>query len=74
MRLRRSACPLGGAVCRAHVQYFAFAPSASEMAVGLWPFCILLFIIAPTAIQFLVPLAVSFMLEIGLGCTSRSVC
>ena len=36
-RLRLSAQPLGGAVCRGHVQYSAFAPSSSEVAVGLWP-------------------------------------
>lgn len=38
-----SACPLGGAVCRDHVQLPAFAPGSSEVALGLWPFCILLF-------------------------------
>ena len=35
-------------MCRGQVQYPAFVPGTSEMAVGLWPFCILLFIIAPT--------------------------
>ena len=37
---------LGGPVCRDHVWYSAFALGASEAAVGFWPFCILLFIIA----------------------------
>ena len=45
--LRWSAHPLGGALCRDHTQYPAFAPSTSEVAVGFWPFCILLFIIFP---------------------------
>ena len=40
--------PLGGAVRTDHAQYPAFAPGTSEVAVGLWPFCIL-FIIARTA-------------------------
>ena len=44
-----SAHPLGGAVCRDHAQYPVFAPGTSETAVGLWPLCILLFVIAPTA-------------------------
>ena len=35
-------------MCKGQVQYPAFVPGTSEMAVGLWPFCILLFIIAPT--------------------------
>lgn len=43
--LRRSADPFGGVVYRAHAQYPAFAPGASEVVVGFWPFCILLFII-----------------------------
>ena len=30
--------PLGGAVCRRHVQYPAFAPSSLEVAVGLLVF------------------------------------
>ena len=47
--LRWSAHPLSGAVCRGHGQFLAFAPSSSGMAVGLWPFCILLFTIAGTA-------------------------
>ena len=46
--LRWSAHPLGGTVCRDHVQDPAFALGTSEMAVDLWPFCILLFIIAST--------------------------
>ena len=46
--LRCSAPLLGGAVCRGHSQYPAFAPSTSVMTVGLWRFCILLFIIAPS--------------------------
>ena len=36
-----SAHPLGGAVCRNHAEYPAFAPGISEAAVGFWPFCIL---------------------------------
>ena len=32
--------PCGGAMCRDHAQYPAFAPGTSEVAVGLWPFCI----------------------------------
>ena len=47
--LRWSAYPLGGAVRRDCAQDPAFALSSSEMTVGLWPFCILLCIIAPTA-------------------------
>ena len=39
---------LDGAVCRHHAKYPNFAPGTLEMAVGLWPFCILLFIIDPT--------------------------
>ena len=35
--------PRGGAVCGA--QYPPFAAGASEVATGLWPFCILLNII-----------------------------
>ena len=38
--LRWSAHSVGGAVCRHHVKYPAFAPSASEMAVGFWPFLV----------------------------------
>ena len=38
--------PPGGAVRRNCVQYPAFAPSTSEVAVGLCPSCILLIIIA----------------------------
>ena len=48
-RLRWSAPALGGAVCRDHAQCPVFAPGTSEMAVGSWPFCILLSVIAPTA-------------------------
>ena len=33
-------------MCRDHVQLPAFAPSTPEVAIGLWPSCILLFIIA----------------------------
>lgn len=37
--LRRSAHPLGDAVCRGHAQYPAFAPGSSEMAAGVfWSF------------------------------------
>ena len=46
-RLRWSAYPRGGAVCRHHVQYPAFAPGTSDVSVGFWPFYILLFIICP---------------------------
>ena len=31
-----SAHPLGGAVCRGHAQYPAFAPGSLEVAVGLF--------------------------------------
>ena len=37
-RLRRSPHLLGGAVCRHHVQYPAFAPGTSEVAAGFWSF------------------------------------
>ena len=43
--LRLSAHPLGGAVCRVHVQYPAFAPD-TLLLLGVWSFCIL-FIICP---------------------------
>ena len=36
---------LDGAVCRDHAKYPIFAPGTLEVAIGLWPFCILLFII-----------------------------
>ena len=36
--LRWSAHPLGGAVCRVHGLYSAFAPSSSEVAVGFLVF------------------------------------
>ena len=39
---------LDGAVCRDHAKYPIFAPGTLEVAIGLWPFCILLFIIDPT--------------------------
>ena len=40
---------LGGALCRGDRTVSpAFAPSPSEVAVGLWRFCILLFINALT--------------------------
>lgn len=42
--LRWSAQPLGGAVCRDQAQHPVFAPSTSEVAVGFWSFCILLFL------------------------------
>ena len=45
-------------MCRDHAQYPAFIPGTSEVAVGLWPFCILLFIICPICVcmqLFLVP-------------------
>ena len=35
--------PPGGAVCRDRARDPAFAPSTSEVAVGFWPFCVLLF-------------------------------
>ena len=41
-----SAHPGVGAACRDHAQDPAFASSTSEVAVGFWPFCSLLF--APT--------------------------
>lgn len=37
--------PLGGAVCRDHEQYPALVPGSSEVAIGFWSFCILLFMI-----------------------------
>ena len=45
---RWSAHPLGGAECRDHTHHLAFAPIISEMGVRLWPFRILLFVIAWT--------------------------
>ena len=33
-----SAHPRGGAVCKDHAEYPAFAPGISEVAVGFWPF------------------------------------
>lgn len=40
--LRRSAHPLGDAVCRGHAQYPALAPGSSVMAAGVFrSFCIL---------------------------------
>ena len=51
--LRCPADPFGDAVCGDHVQYPAFAPSTSEVAVRFRPFCILLFIICMQL--FLVP-------------------
>ena len=46
--LRWSVCPHGGALRRDHMQFPAFAPSTSEVAIGLWLSCILLFILALT--------------------------
>ena len=46
--LRWSAHPFGGVECWGHAQYFAFAPSSSEVAVVVffcflfWSFCILI--------------------------------
>ena len=37
-RLRWSAHPLGGAVCRDHAQYPVFAPGSSKVAVGFLVF------------------------------------
>ena len=34
-------------MCRNHAQYLAFAPGTSEVAAGVWLFCILLFIVCP---------------------------
>ena len=52
-----SVCCLGGAVCRDHVQYPAFAPGTSETAVGFWLSCILYIICPPCACMqlFLAP-------------------
>ena len=47
--LRWPGHPLAGSVCRDQVQDPAFAPGTSEVAVGLWPFCILLFIFCPSS-------------------------
>ena len=38
---------LGGAGCRDQAQWPAFALGTSEVAVGLWPFCVLLSKICP---------------------------
>ena len=46
--LRWAARLHGGAVGRDHVRFPAFAPSTSEVASGLWPSCISLFIITLT--------------------------
>ena len=43
-----SAHPCSGAECEDHSQSPAFALGSSEVAVGLWPFCILLLIVVPT--------------------------
>ena len=66
-RLRWSAHPRGGAVCRDHAQYPAFALSTSEMAVCLWLFCILLFIITLTVhvCSYFQPLIVSLYSVVG---------
>ena len=56
--LLESAHTFCGAVCRNHAQYPTFAPGTSEMAVGFWPFYVLLFITCPTCAcmqLFLVP-------------------
>ena len=48
--LRCFAQPFGGAECRGHVQYPAFAPSSSEVAAEFfWSFCIFFPEFAPTA-------------------------
>ena len=59
----------GGAACGDHAQFPAFAPGTSEMSVGLWPFCILLFIIAPTThvcsyFQFLCVLLLQMFVQV----------
>ena len=46
--VRWSAHPLGGAVCRAHAQYFAFARGSSEVAVG---FLVFLYLVVPNLSQ-----------------------
>ena len=43
--------PLGGAVCRVHVQYPAFAPTPQKWQLGFWSFCILLFIMPQQCMQ-----------------------
>lgn len=39
---------LSGCVCKDYIQYPDFALGTSEMAVDLWPFCVLLLIFAPS--------------------------
>ena len=56
-----SAHPFGGGVGRVHVQYPAFAPSTSEMAVGFWLFCILLFIICANCLCMIILVPYSFL-------------
>ena len=49
---RESAHHLGIAMCRDHMQFPAFAPDTSEVAVGLHPVCIVRFIIAHACSYF----------------------
>lgn len=49
---RWSAQPLGGAVCRDHAQYSAFAPSTSEVAVE---FLVFLYLVHNLPQLFLIP-------------------
>ena len=50
--LRESAHRLAVATCRDHTRFPAFAPDASEVAVGLQPLCVFLFIIAHACSYF----------------------
>ena len=63
--------PLGGAVCRDHT---GVVP-CSEVAVGFWPFCILLFVICPNCTcpqLFLVPYSFSVSVAGGDVCPGAS--
>ena len=70
-----SAHPCVGAACRDHAQDPAFASSTSEVAVGFWPFCSLLFIICPncTCTQLLLVLC-SFFVREGNGVPLQYSC
>ena len=67
-----SAHHLVGAMGQDHTQFPAFDPSSSEMAVGLWCFCILLFVIAFACVQ-LVPYDF-FVFCCSRRCLSRCKC
>ena len=56
-------------MCRDHAQYLPFVPCPSEAALGLWPFCVILFIIGPdcTCLQLLLVPHHFFLLVAGGG-------